>query len=85
MRRRGRDTYGRLRRRRDTKRHDKRARADGDIGHAPPLLLLLLRLLMTRLRMLMMLRLTPGISQRLPLLLLMRLLVRLLLLSRQHG
>ena len=61
------------------------ARADGDIGHAPPLLLLLLRLLMTRLRMLMMLRLTPGISQRLPLLLLMRLLVRLLLLSRQHG
>ena len=84
MRRQRHDAYGCLRYRSDATRHGKRARADGDIGRAPPLLMTL-QLLMTRLRMLMMLRPAPGIPQRLPPLLLMRLLVRLLLLSRQHG
>jgi hypothetical protein len=90
MRRRGRDTYGRLRWRRDTTRRDKRARADGDIGHAPPLLLLQMLLLtvprprlmlLLRLLRMMLLRLPPLLLLRLPL----RLPLRLLLLLQQHG
>ena len=90
MRRRGRGTRERLRRRRDTTRRHKRAGNDGDTGHAPPLLplqLLPLQMLMLPqlLLLLLLLRLPMTLLLRLPLLMLLRPLLRLLLLLRQHG